>query len=103
MTIPQVIAVALVALVNGFAIAVVICRHYVVAPLEETEMALRKELKTLRGDLWTRTLEVSNLQCWVMMDRKWKAEGYVVTPERKIPRRARSDVLFIPNPEDLLK
>ena len=52
MTVPQVIAVGLLAFLNGFAVAVVLYRHYVMKPRWETESELRKELKTVRGDLY---------------------------------------------------
>ena len=93
MTIPQVVAVAFLALLNGFAIGVVLYRHYVMKPRWETEAELRKELGKVRGELWEKSLEVVNLRCWIQL--------HVFTPA--IKTRAHSDVLPFDSIDALIK
>ena len=78
MTVPQVVAVAFLAFLNGFAIGVVLYRHYVMKPRWETEAELRKELGKVRGELWEKSLEVANLQVYLAF-----RGGF--TPEIKSP------------------
>ncbi len=98
MTVPQVIAVAFLAFLNGFAIGVVLYRHYVMKPRWETEAELRKELGKVRGELWDAKLQAG--------DHFWYSqsiESATTTVPPAIKTRAHSDVLFVPHPEDLLK
>ena len=131
MTIPQVIAVAFLAFLNGFAIGVVLYRHYVMKPRWETEAELRKELKQAREDLYLakhgRPVDQlgSFLRAIGAVSNERPAEkyqhgafGWYVPPAKPnvvftpaIKTRAHSDVLpfdsiddlIRPHPEDLLK
>ena len=111
MTIPQVVAVGVVTFLNGFAIAVVLYRHYVMKPRWETESELRKELKKVRGDLYVakhgRPLDHKfDALPWSLVpyglsigeDGKW-----IPTPEGKVPHRAHSPVLKINSIDDLIQ
>ncbi len=118
MTVPQVIAVGLLAFLNGFAIAVVLYRHYVMKPRWETESELRKELKTVRGDLYVAkhgrpvdhkldairwAAQMTN--GWMAQDpASWDAPAFRRPPSRHtVPHRAPSPVLKINSIDDLIQ
>ena len=54
-------------LVVGFVGGLLAARYYVVEPLWGTERGLRKELRKLRGALWAKDVEISNLRTWVAL------------------------------------
>ena len=98
MTVPQVVAVAFLALLNGFAIGVVLYRHYVMKPRWETEAELRKELGKVRGELWDAKLQAG--------DHFWYSqsiESATTTVPPAIKTRAHSDVLPFDSIDDLIK
>ena len=111
--------VAVLTLVLGFLVGLYVSHRAIVVPLWETERGLREELRKLRGALWTANIEISNLRTWVTMQRqhqgfpaddsidaiRWTFYGYgpETSKNHSIPHRAHSDVLYIPNPGDLLK
>ncbi len=101
MTIPQVIAIAFLALLNGFAIGVVLYRHYVMKPRWETEAELRKELGKVRGELWEKGVEVGNLQVYLAFRGGFIPKPWKVTPA--IKTRAHSDVLPFDSIDALIK
>ena len=127
------IAIAFVAFLNGFAIAVVLYRHYVMKPRWETESRLRKELKALRRDLYiivhgkhsrkavqfpthwaTETpyglidgspVSEDTLKQIVdaILDNDTKQSTAVYHPEPIVPHRTHSDVLQINSIDDLIE
>jgi len=94
---------------------------WIATPLWETVAVLRKELAATRRDLHEAEITIRRLSVQVMDDFRDKHVGLTPPPgwevlrssllERDglsvrplaVPRRAHSDVLFIPRPEDLLK
>ena len=81
----------------AFLVGLVVSHHYIVVPLWETESKLRKELRSLRGELWQKDLDISNLRCWVMLD------GHYTPESRTVPHRTHSDVLKINSIDDLIE
>ena len=75
-------------------VGLVVSHHYIVVPCWETEAKLRKELGKVRGELWARTLEVSNLKCWMVLTQNF-------TPA--IKTRTHSDVLPFDSIDDLIE
>ena len=99
------ILVIILAGIVGFLWGLMVCHHYGVVPLSETETKLRQELRKLRGELWARGIEVSNLRTWIIMRNL--ATFRVVHPGTfvpvAIPHRAHSDVLRINSIDDLIE
>ena len=96
-------AIAFVAFLNGFAIAVVLYRHYVMKPRWETESGLRKELKKVRADLYRAKHGRTIREEWTGILKDVRAFVVFNTKTPKVPHRSHSKVRFIPHPGDLLK
>ena len=79
------------------------CR--IVEPLQETEALLRKELRTLRGELWANGIEISNLRTWVIMHHQFQAPGFTPRKGRNysVPHRTHSEFLPFDSIDDLIK
>ncbi|KKM83607.1 hypothetical protein LCGC14_1307570 [marine sediment metagenome] len=67
----------------------------------KTIKELRYALGKARAELFEKENEIVNLKWWLAADPDF--DSRYIAPERKIPRRAPSDVFFIPHPEDLLR
>lgn len=98
--------------VLAFVVGLVMCHYVMVKPLEETEAKLRVELRKLRGELWARGIEISNLRCWAIMQnltlggKTSDALRFSVTKwqtDRKIPRRDHSEFLPFDSIDDLIE
>ncbi|KKL87635.1 hypothetical protein LCGC14_1932730 [marine sediment metagenome] len=92
--------ISILALVLGGLLGLYVSHRAIVEPLWGVERDLREELRKLRGELWARGIEISNLRTWIGLNR-FQVQS---TPESMaVPHRTHSNVLKINSIDDLIE